>query len=164
MSSTLSAKAYLHHKGLFYHLCLPKLLLTNHIVIGEKIKSLEQVSLRHLSEFSVLLENVSVSRNVRLQSLFNSEIQKGLFYYSSCHPNGPLDKKVLKHSAGWTVSEYLFAFYHFHIDEPTISGWYSMVKMSWGILLPILSEVKSVEGKHQLQASLQDCNCNFCSF
>lgn len=76
-SSTLSAKAYLHHKGSFYHLCLHKLLLTNHIVIGEKIKSLEQVSLRQLSEPSVLLKNVSVSRNVRLQSLFNSEIEKG---------------------------------------------------------------------------------------
>lgn len=93
-SSTLSAKDYLDHKSLFYHLCLHKLLLTNHIVIGEKIKSLEQVSPRQLSESSVLLKNVSVSRNVRLQSLFNSEIEKGFIYYNSCHPNGPLDKNV----------------------------------------------------------------------
>lgn len=100
VTSTLSAKAFLYHKGLFSHLCLCKPLLTNHIVIGEKIKSLEQVSLRELSESSLLLENVSVSRNVIIQNLFNSEIQKGLFYHNSCHPNGPLDKKVLKCSAG----------------------------------------------------------------
>lgn len=130
VSSALSAKAYLYHKGLFYHLCFCKLLLKNYIVIGEKIKFLEQVSLRELSESSVWLENVSVSRNVILQSLFNNLIQKGLFYYNSCHPNEPLDKKVLKCSAGWTVSEYLFAFYHYHIDEPTVSGWYLMVKMN----------------------------------
>lgn len=130
VSSTISAKAYLHHKGLFYHLCLLKLLLPSHIFIGEKIKSVEQASLRELSESSVLLENFSVSRNVRLQSLFNSEIQKSFFYCNSRHPNEPLDKKVLKCSAGWTVSEYLFAFYHYHIDEPTISGWCLMVKMN----------------------------------